>query len=308
MRKCRCCILVLLVFFVQVIISGNAVAQVQKRSYSIPFQLTDHNNIAILALLNNRDTVALMFHTAADDVTLTEDATGKISSVHFNGKADSVQSWGGGDNSSRFSHGNSLLMGQLQLNNITIWEDKNSGQYTDGKVGMNFFKNKVIEIDFDKETITITDELPAGIETYDKLELINSNNMMFVNAGCQVGDSLFMHPFLIHTGYSGAVLLDDDFVNEKQIGTQVQIIGEKDLTDAYGNIIKTKKAILSGLQIGNKKIADVPAGFFEGSIGRQKMSIIGGAVLRRFNIIIDAQRTFIYLKPGHFDNTEFTNS
>lgn len=308
MYKYRLFLLILAVISIREIISGQAVAQPLKRSYSIPFQLTDHNNIAIPAVLNGKDSVTLMFHTAADDVTLTEDATATLSSVRFNGIVDSVQSWGGGDNSSRFSQHNSIVMGQLQHNNITIWEDKNSGQHTDGKVGMNLFKNKVIAIDFDKNTLTVADELPPGIEDYDKLQLTYSDNLMFVRAACQVGDSIFMHPFLLHSGYSGALLLDDVFVNDKKIGTQAQITGEKNLTDAYGNIIKTKKAVLPSLHLGSRQLNGVPAGFFEGSIGRQKMSIMGGDILKRFNIIIDAQRTFIYLKPSHFYNTDFTNS
>jgi hypothetical protein len=66
-----------------------------------------------------------------------------------------------------------------------------------------------------------------------------------------------------------------------------------------------RKAILPGFLLGNLTLSNVPAGFFEGAIGRQKMSIIGGDILKRFNIIIDAPRTFVYLQPNTLQKTPF---
>lgn len=60
---------------------------------------------------------------------------------------------------------------------------------------------------------------------------------------------------------------------------KLKIIGEKELKDSYGNIIKTQKAILPAFKIGHTTRSLVPVGFFAGAIGRQKMSIIGGDIL-----------------------------
>ena len=57
----------------------------------IPFTLTEHNNLSIKAVFNQIDTVNLMFHTAANAVTLTEEALQKITSLKFN-RTDSVKS------------------------------------------------------------------------------------------------------------------------------------------------------------------------------------------------------------------------
>ena len=43
---------------------------------------------------------------------------------------------------------------------------------------------------------------------------------------------------------------------------------------------------------------DITVGFFSGAIGRQKMSVLGGNVLKRFNILIDSEREHIYLKSN----------
>ena len=73
-------------------------------------------------------------------------------------------------------------------------------------------------------------------------------------------------------------MLDDQFIEKNLIGEKLKILGEKELKDSYRNNVKTKKAILTGLTIGNEKLIDVQVGFFEGAIGIQKMSILGGDI------------------------------
>lgn len=286
-------------FKLVVLLCLSQIARGQEREYVIPFTLTSYNNLSVQAILNQKDTVELMFHTAASSVTLTEETMNKIKTLRFDG-ADSVSSWGGAGNTSRYSKGNSLQIGQLNWENLSIWEDKNSGQNTDGKFGINLFENKVVELDFDKKIIILRSSLPDNIGTFEKLKLTYKNEMLFVEAGCEIGDTVVQNRFLLHSGYSGAVLLDDKFVSDNAIDQKLKIVDEKELKDSFGHIIKTKRAILPAFVLGKEKLDHVPVGFFQGAIGRQKMSILGGDVLKRFNIIIDAQREYIYLKSNHF--------
>ena len=272
----------------------------------ISFQLTEYNNISIKAVLNQKDTVQLMFHTAANSVNLTEVALKKIASLKFD-RIDSVKSWGGNDNTSRFSKSNTLQIGSLKWENVSIWEDKNSGQHTDGKFGLDLFENKVIEIDFDKKVLIIYPNLPSKTKNFEKLKLTFENEMMFMEANVSIGANHYKNKFLIHSGYAGSILFDDLSVTNNKLGEQLKVIGEKKLKDSFGNILKTKKAILPFLVIGNLKLNNIPVGFFEGALGRQKMSIMGGDILKRFNIIIDAKREFIYLKSNQLKNSSYFN-
>lgn len=272
----------------------------------IPFTLTEYNNLSIKAVLNQKDTVNLMFHTAANAVTLTEEALRKITSLKFN-RTDSVKSWGGNDNISRFSKSNTLQIGSLKWTNVPIWENKNSSQHTEGKFGLDLFEQKIVELNFDKNVLIIHQELPQKIKSYQKLKLNFENEMMFIEANSTNGKNSYTNKFLIHSGYAGAVLYDDKFIAENKIAQQLSITDEKQLKDSFGNILKTKKAILPTFAIGNIKLNNVSVGFFEGAIGRQKMSIIGGDILKRLNIIIDAKREFIYLKPSKLKNFAYLN-
>lgn len=290
--------LTLLLSFVGITLFG------QGTEYVIPFVLTDHNNLSVQAVLNGHDTVRLMFHTAEYGVDLTAASIKKLSDLHFE-RTDTIKSWGGGDNTSRVSLHDSLTIGELKWPDIDVFEDVNSGQGTDGKFGPNLFAGKAIEIDYDAKVIVIRDSLPDKVRKYDKLKLVYEKHMLYLEAVCKIGGKRYANRFLIHSGYFGAVLLDDAFVEKTRAGERLKIVGEKELKDSYGHVLKTEKAILPTFVLGGKKLHDVPAGFFHGAIGRQKMSIIGGDVLKRFNLIIDPRREYIYLKPNHLVDTAY---
>jgi hypothetical protein len=278
-------------------------ASAQQKEYTIPFELTDHNNLSLQAVLNGKDTLQLMFHTAeGSSVDLTKEATKRVTSLRFDG-ADTIGSWGGGENITRFSRNNTLEIGGLHRDSLTIWEDLNSGQHTDGKFGPGLFAGKVIQIDFDQKRMTLRSTLPDSIGQYEKLRLVREHAMLFVEAVAEIDGVAVPNRFLIHSGYFGALLLDDSFVQNNHIDERLRVIDEKELKDSFGHVIKTKKAILPALRLGQEVLTDVPVGFFSGTIGRQKMSIIGGDVLKRFNIIIDARREYIYLKPNGLAKT-----
>ncbi|MFL5743223.1 MAG: hypothetical protein ACJ751_01060 [Niastella sp.] len=275
----------------------------QEKPTIIPFELTAYNNLSIQAVLNGKDTLHLMFHTAASSVMLIEERIQKLTSLHFS-RVDTVKSWGGGG-TSRYSENNTLQIGSLTREHVPIWEDKYSGFGTDGKFGLGLFKDKVIEIDFDKKVIVLHSSLPAKTQHYTKLKAEFKNDNLFVEAVCKTDSQTITNRFLLHSGYSGSLLLDDQFVASNKLGDQLKVIDTKEMKDAFGNVMKLQKAILPRFILGNTTLTNVPAGFFEGAIGRQKISSIGGDILKRFNIIIDASRTFVYLKPNKLKRSPY---
>lgn len=274
--------------------------------YKIPFTLTAQNNIVIKATLNGKDTVSLMFHTAASSLTLTHEAIEKMKSLHFEG-TDTVKSWGGAENASRYSKSNTLQIGNNKWNEIPLWENLNSGPGSGGKFGLELFEGKVIDINYDQKMITIRKNMPASIKDYEQLNLSFRDEMMFIEAKCKIGNELLSNEFLIHSGYAGSVLFDDKFTAANHLDEKLVVTSEKVLKDSFGNVLKTKKAVIPFFTIGKTKLNDVAVGFFQGALGRQKMSIIGGDLLKRFNIIISADRKTIYIKPNSLRNSPKTD-
>ena len=261
----------------------------------VPFELTAANNIAVEATINGIDKVRLMFHTANSHVVLTSEATKKkATSVKFD-KSVTMSSWGG-NAQGRISDGNSLQIGTLNWGKLRVFEDLLSGQTTDGKFGPDLFGGKVFEIDFDAKMLRVHSGLPAYVSGYEKLTITEENGMMFLTGSVKVGGKLHENKFLIHSGYGGSVLLDDEFVQANELKTKLKTLSESELRDSGGNVLKTRKVQLPMFKVGSFEIANVPTQIFDGAIRKQKMSVVGGDFLKRFNIIVDAENTCIYLR------------
>lgn len=275
---------------------------------SIPFVLTEHNNISIQAIINEVDTVQLMLHTAANSISVTEEGMKNITSIGLDG-SENVKSWGG-NSSSVFSANNSIRIGKIVDRNLTIWVSKNSGPNTDGKFGLDLFKDRIIELNFDRRMLYFYKEWSDSLASkygYEKLEVTSDNGLLFVKGKSILGESQVVSKFLVHSGFGGSILFDDQTTDNYQLSSKLEIIKESQLKDSFGNILKTKKAILPDFILANQSFSNIPVGFFEGSIARQKMSVLGGDVLKRFNIIFDLKNTLIYLKPNSLMKSDYSD-
>ena len=91
----------------------------------IPFKLTDANNVSVAAVLNDVDSIQLMFHTAVNSVSIIESSGNKLESLKF-GEQGNAKSWGG-NSKIGVSRGNRLQIGNLKWDDVLITSDKHSG-------------------------------------------------------------------------------------------------------------------------------------------------------------------------------------
>ena len=262
------------------------------------FRLSEANNLLVKTVLNGGDTLTLMLHTAANAVTLTEVATKRIRSIQWDA-VDSTESWGGQQEARRSSY-NTLEIGVFKWDSVAIWENTHSGPGTDGKFGLNLFDDKILEIDFEQGLLLVHDQLPTKAQQFSRLPLTGEAGLYFLPAMVKIENQTYVHTFLIHTGYGGTLLLDDLFVEETKLGEQLEILEEQELKDAYGNIVINQKALLPIFEIGQSRLKELPIGFFKGSIGRQKMSVIGGDLIKRFNWLLDVKEGYVYLEANEW--------
>lgn len=273
----------------------------------IPFQLTKSNNLLIKATINKTDSVSLMLHTAVDSISLTTESIKKIKSIDFDQTAN-VNSWGG-TGKARHSSKNHLQIGELDWDQQPIFECMHSGHGSDGKFGLNLFRGKFIEIDFEQSTLLIHDSLPelagANDPRFQTFDFHVKRESMFLAGSLKVGDANLQQDFMIHSGFSGAILLDDTFVKKNELGKKLETLSESELKDSYGNVIKTRKVRLPELSFGELVFSDVPVGIFDGKVAGQTMSVFGGDLIKRFHWIIDTNKNQIFLRPNEQFNDPF---
>ncbi|MEO1437217.1 MAG: hypothetical protein AAFV80_16875 [Bacteroidota bacterium] len=272
-------------------------------SDTLSFRLSPANNLILGAVLNGQDSLDLMFHTAVTGVSIIEASSQKLKSIQYQDSSE-VKSWGGGGQA-RFSESNRLQIGSMNWADLAIWENQRSGPETDGKFGIDLFKDRVIEMDFDRGLLMLHHQPPEALGDYQALPVRFEDYSIFIPIELLHEEPSVLQEFLFHSGYGGSILFDDAFVNASQLNQQLEIIDESTLNDAYGNVLKTKKAIFPAIHLGGQRLDDVPCTFFEGSIGRQKMSVLGGQLIQRYNWMIDWPNGKVYLKPNSLTSKAF---
>jgi hypothetical protein len=261
---------------------------------SIPFTLNAQHNIVVEAQIDESAPLKLMLHTASSEVTLTEDAVRRLTGIAFDEKTK-IQSWGG-TSDSRASAGHRVRIGGLVRDDITLWENKHSGDGTGGKFGLDYFGGSVVEIDYDAGRIRVYSALPDKAKRYEAIPIENDNGTLFVRGVCAFADRKHENRFMIHSGYGGGLLLDDDFAASSGIDTKIVITETSRLTDSFGHTIEVKKGLMPAFALNNITLHDVPVGFFPGAIGRQKTSVLGADILKRFNLIFDVVNARLYVQ------------
>ncbi len=262
----------------------------------IPFQLSSQNNLIVQATLNGQDTVDLMFHTGVTGVSLIRSAADKVPSVAWNQSA-AVTTWGG-EAEARFSESNALRIGDLEWEGVSLTEGLLSGERTDGKFGPNLFGERVLEIDFDRQVLVVHEKLPKSLDGFESLPLEIGETGLWVAVRLQVGEEWLTNDFMIHTGYRGTALLDDTFVKAHDLSERLPVLSESELRDSHGNVLKTRKVLLSSLCFGDDCFDDVPVGLFAGAIRRQPISVVGGDLLKRFHLVLDFPGSRLWLRPN----------
>lgn len=261
----------------------------------IPFTCTADDNVMVHATLNGRDPVDLMFHTAVDSVSLTKAAIARLTTFAPNGSIE-VRSWGG-TAAARHSQGNTLQIGPLTWRDLELTESELSGPGTDGKFGPNLFAGQVVELDFDRNELRLHETLPPHTEQFECLELEERDGMLFVVGEARVGERAARTSFLLHTGFGGAALFDEQFVREHGLPTALDPDAPT-LQDSYGNPVRTQRLQRTSLRLGTLVFDDVPAAVFGGQLGGRRTSVLGGTVLTRMNLVFAADRRHLYVRPN----------
>ncbi len=272
----------------------------------IPFQLKDGLTIAVPAEINAQK-VELMLHTGEDSVVLTEEAVQQLRDFRISGVED-VVSWGGAA-SSKISRGNRLRIGDHEWVDQTIFVDTYSGPGTDGKFGPALFDGRPMEISFDRRELYVHTSLPEKLLTakspFQQLPITLRDQNAFVELEFGVAGTRIKHWFMIHSGFTGTLILDDTLVKEHDLVSSLQPISERELKDSFGNIIKAKKVVAKTISLGTTEFSNVPIELFDSPIEIQKTSILGTELLRRFTVVLDMRGGHVYLQPNAFTEEAF---
>jgi len=253
---------------------------------TIPFRITKYNNIIVKALVNDKDSLDLMFQIAMQDASISPERLKPAKSIVFKNE---------------ISENNSVKIGNLEWKNVKFYDNELTGPEADGKIGTGIFKGKTYQIDYDNNQFVIYDKLP-DLKDYKEVSYVsNQEGQVFLSCENLIDNETYESNFLLQSGYAGGLLYNNQFADTKDLNKKLKITGEKTLKNSAGKSIVTKQGILPMLKIiDDITLKDVSAGFFSGEIKNQSTSYFGADLIRRFNWIFDAETQRIYIKPSQY--------
>ncbi|SHM45010.1 hypothetical protein [Chryseobacterium polytrichastri] len=257
---------------------------VVKAQEKIPFRITKHNNIIVKALVNDKDSLDLMFQIAMEDASISPERKRNADHIIFKDKV---------------SENNTVKIGKFTLKNVVFSDNELTGHEADGKIGTQMFKGKAFKIDYDNNQFVIYDKMP-DMKGYESTPLFSEYGLFHIVADNVIDGKQQEVYFLMQSGYSGGLLYSNEFSDKQELDKKLKVTGEKTLRNSAGKSIVTKQGVLPFLKLGNTVLKDVTAGFFVGDLKTQTTNYFGADVMRRFNWIFDADRKTAYFKPSKY--------
>lgn len=271
---------------------------------TIPFDVGSDDRIYINGQVNGSEQLKFFFDDGADNTILFPSAFNKKTKLNFTGSIENNGT--GGTETRQTSDYNSVQLSKLKWKNaFVMYVDKQIGE-GDGTIGFDLFEDKIIEINFDKKILIIHDSALNIEKGYTRIEMnLNGGQVPSIPAILLNKGKKYEADFLFDMGATGCLFLNQGFLAKNNLyGTMKELDSAKS-TGAGSGIIKTTRAILPALQLGNHTFQQVPVNLENQLEHDPGTGTLGMNLLKRFNIILDYQNNLIYLKPNQFVNQHF---
>lgn len=263
------------------------------RSDTIPFILSAQNNVLVPTVLNNTDTLLMMFHSAYRGVSVIRGSLDRAKSVHIDGTTVS-RAWGGSAEEG-VSRENAISIGNQYWDGLEIAIDALSGKGSDGKFGYDLFADQVVELNYDRGVMVVHNRLPKRMKSYAKWPIHYESGSFFVEGAVTIEDRVYPERFMFHTGYGGQFILGTGFMDRYGLYGKLDTASVEELKDSFGNTIKNLTIEVPALRIGRIRSSHVRGNLMDPS-SRFEASVLGNGFLKQFNVIIDLRNDVIYLK------------
>lgn len=278
------------------LLSQREAAQTQLLSDTIPFQMNGQSNLYVKAVFNKTDTLNLNFDTGTTELVL-------INSV-LKGKLKATPTL--------YTTSYSLKIGATTYQ-TKVYDAELTAHETDGRFGWDLFKNKVVELDYDKQLMIVHAHLPLQVATdkrYTKLAIEFSKDLLLIPSSISQNGVVNKALFLFDTGYQRTAMLDDELLKQGNFPTaKMTVIKKVVMKGAQGNEIPVLTTNLARLQIGKYQLKNVPVQQLTTTkpLKNKNIHILGNEVLKRFNVVLDLRANVVYLKPNHFYQADYTD-
>jgi len=242
---------------------------------TIPFTLSSFNAIHVKSVINNTDTLNLHFDVGSFDFHLTKDCLAKLKKVF-----------------------------KLQMGTV-VWSDPEliptglTAHDMDGRFGWNLFEGKSVEINYDHHLLIIRSRLPKNLKGYVRSKIDFIHSFVCMKGVFEIENKSYPADFIMDTGSDQAIIIDSAWAGRQGFPKDLRLIRTAILKDPRGVVYENKIVLSPLLRLNNVALTNIPT-FVLGSknpVGFE-ISYLGNDLLKRFNIILDFRKDYLYLKPN----------
>ncbi len=312
-------ILLCLIFFSSIIINSNYITAQpagdysftsDKHSTTIPFKIS-YNHIIISAKLNNQTDIELVLDTGMPANGALLYGGPEIDAVEFQTAGEVLV---GGPGSApvpaKLAGGVSLRIGDIEFTNQTMIVMPYDSVLSffareNGVIGLEIFSRFVVDIDYDRNLITLTEpEYFKYTDAGEELPIEIVRNFPYINCTITMESGKTVEAKLVmDIGASHALSLN--------LGSQEEIVlPEKSIDVQTGRSVSAKVfgkiGRIKNIKVGSYTIDDALVAFYEKPLHpAAKEGNLGSGIFRRFNTIIDYNSKRIFIKPNKSFNDPF---
>jgi predicted aspartyl protease len=279
---------------------------------NIPFELNS-NHIYVQATVNGKGPLWFILDTGAGATVLSRERAEEMG-LPLQGN---LEGRGAGEASVDVAlvPGVSFSLPGLTLDNQTAVAialksfEVYEGRAIDGILGYDLISRFVMEIDYENRRLHFYEPESFSGEGHGKatpFELQDNHPHVYSDVQLQDG-RVARGKFLIDTGARSALSLNRSFCEEHDVTSGIKTIRGGFAAGVGGETSQSIGRIQS-LTLGDFLLADIVTGFSEDQGGamadRETAGIIGGGILRRFNLTFDYSKSTMYVAPNaHFEES-----
>ena len=272
----------------------NDTSEATVKPDTLPFQISQANNILFTAILNGTDSIDLYLDTGGTEIVLSHEAVKERTSL-LDGKNDGYNEV----NYEPLEELNTLVLGRLSLDSITIYPTSLIPKEADGHFGWNLFEDDIVELDYEKNLMIVHSSFNQKLDEYAKLEIEYINTLFCIKGNLSINDKAFSNRYLFDTGFQRAIVMDKDLLIEDKFPTDLPVIKESKLKNSEGTEFINKVVKVDNICFNGACANNVPAQLLSTpNPARFKTHILGNELLKRYNTILDFQNGFVYMKPN----------
>lgn len=263
----------------------------------IPFKMNGHYNMLVEGIINERDTVNLMVQLSMREASLAPNRTHQVSSVVFDTR----------EFPEGLSKGNCIQVGETVVEPIWIWDKEYTGHGVEGKIGTLLFGDEIVKINYDQSQFELYATLP-DTTGFVRVPLEHRNGQFFVEVISQVGTKEIQTRVLLQSGFSGAILFNNQLTDAYHLAEVLPHLEEKTMMNSTGQKLTSLVCEIPAITVGGIRFEVVPIQVFTGEIKNQATSYIGADLIHRFNWIIDKKGGYAYIQKNMYfkDSYYFT--